>query len=323
MMEFDQVWYLGDAIKGTDLETNRRVTETQVELLERLNAPLRYVMGNHDLDYARETGDVSSPFYEAVRSKERRRTTTNPDEFYFLDELDGWTVFFLSDHVDLEARWSVMHGKIHGDTDRYLYTNDDYREAIDRLARSDRPIVTAGHNAFPNGNRPAELQRQFFPLPDTVQIHLYGHAHIGGSGLGRTPTGRYRTSTTIESRRSTSRPWKNGEVTRSAPRSCIFAPTAAAASTCGTTVEKRGWSRAMFTRIRPGHPPSFRCLFSADPASCDATAAKQGVGLIKMLIASQSGLEFASGGGTDTFPPLPITALQQRTPNARSSKSVR
>ena len=177
--EFDQIWYLGDAIAGTDLEMNERVADRQVALLDGLAAPLRYVMGNHDLDLAKETGEVISPFYDAVGGHPNWRTTVDPEAFYFTEELGGWTVLFLSDHVDRTGRWSVTHGKIHGDADRYPHTVDDYRQAIERVSDSDRPVILAGHNAFPGGNRPAEIQRRMFPLPETVQLHLYGHAHIG------------------------------------------------------------------------------------------------------------------------------------------------
>lgn len=176
---FDYVWYLGDAIRGTDLERNERVASVQVDLLERLDAPVRYVMGNHDLDYARETGTVASPFYEAVRAHPDWRTTDRWEDFHFFEDLDDWTVLFLSDHVDSDGRWSVTHGEIHGDVDRYPHADEDYRHVTDRLARSEKPVLVAGHNAFPGGNRPAPIQRRFFPLPDTVRLHLYGHAHVG------------------------------------------------------------------------------------------------------------------------------------------------
>lgn len=177
--ELDYIWYLGDAITGTNLAMNRQVTETQVGLLEQLGTPLRFVMGNHDLDSTKDTGEFVSPFYDVVRSHENWRTTANPDEFYFFEEIGNWTALFLSDHVDADGQWSVTHGKIHGDSDRYPYTAADYREVSEQLKSQDRPVIAAGHNAFPGGNRPAEIQRQFFPLPENIRLHLYGHAHIG------------------------------------------------------------------------------------------------------------------------------------------------
>lgn len=178
-LDLDYVWYLGDGISGHDLELIRRVTDLQVELLERLAIPVRYVMGNHDIDYAKETGEVSLPLYEAVRSHPGWRTTTAPDDFAFIEDLGEWTVLFLSDHVGPAAEWSVTHGRHWGEADLYPYTEADYRAVIERVSEAGKPTVVAGHNAFPGGNRPAEIQRWFFPLPACVALHLYGHAHIG------------------------------------------------------------------------------------------------------------------------------------------------
>lgn len=176
---FDCVWYLGDAIRGADRERNEQVAAVQVELLEGLDAPVRYVMGNHDLDEAVETGRIASPFYEAVRAHPDWRTTDGWDEFFFIEELDAWTVLFLSDHVDPDGRWQVTHGEVRGDEALYPHSAADYRRAIERATRPGKPVVIAGHNAFPGGNRPASIQRRFFPLPDAVRLHLYGHAHLG------------------------------------------------------------------------------------------------------------------------------------------------
>jgi calcineurin-like phosphoesterase family protein len=175
----DQIWYLGDGVMGFDLDRVEQLTDVQIDLLERLDCPLRYVMGNHDIDYAKKTGEVALPLHEAVRSHSTWRTTERPEDFYFVEELDGLQVLFLADHVDREGRWSVTHGRIHGDADRYPHSEADYRAVVERLADRDKPVIVAGHNAFPGGNRPAELQRRLFPLPEHVRLHVYGHAHIG------------------------------------------------------------------------------------------------------------------------------------------------
>lgn len=178
-LSFDQIWYLGDGIAGTDQELNRRVTDVQVDLLEGLETPLRYVMGNHDIDYAKETGEVSLPLYEAVQAHPGWRTTERPDDFHFIEEFDDYLVLFLSDHVDRDGHWSVTHGRIHGDVDQYPHSEADYRAVKEQLADQRKPVIIAGHNAFPGGNRPAELQQRLFPLPEPVRLHVYGHAHIG------------------------------------------------------------------------------------------------------------------------------------------------
>lgn len=102
-MSLDKTWYLGDGVMETDLERNERVTDVQVKLLERLDCPLRYVMGNHDIDYAKKTGDVSLPLYETVRSRPSWYTTERPEDFYFVEEFNEHVVLFLSDHVDPEG----------------------------------------------------------------------------------------------------------------------------------------------------------------------------------------------------------------------------
>lgn len=198
-VSFDGIWYLGDGVAGTDLERNERVTDVQVDLLERLNCPLRYVMGNHDIDHAKETGDVVLPLWDAVRSRRTWRTTEDPGDFYFLEDRDEHVVLFLSDHVDSAGRWSVTHGRIHGDADRYPHTEADYRAVRERLADRGKPVIVAGHNAFPGGNRPAELQRRLFPLPENVRLHAYGHAHIGDEEwLGENV---YRTISSVDDHR--------------------------------------------------------------------------------------------------------------------------
>lgn len=194
--DLDYVWYLGDGVSGFNIPLIRRVTEIQVSLFEELELPLRYVMGNHDIDYAKETGDVCLPLYEAVRSRSNWQTTAAPEEFYFLEDVGEWSVLFLSDHVDPNGRWSVTHGRLWGSDDEYPYSTADYRAVIEQTSVREKPTVIAGHNAFPGGNRPAEIQRRFLPLPETVRLHLYGHAHIGD--VEHVGEHAYRTITAID-----------------------------------------------------------------------------------------------------------------------------
>lgn len=174
-----QIWYLGDATYGTDLERVERIATRQFDILADLDPSLRYVMGNHDLDYVEETGEFKSPFYELVQSHPDWRTTDSRTDFYFFDEIGDWTVLFLSDHVASDGRWIASHGGVHQESERYPYTQEDYRMVVDQLEATDGPAIIAGHYAFSGGNRPAEIQDWFFPLPENVRLHLYGHAHIG------------------------------------------------------------------------------------------------------------------------------------------------
>ena len=178
-LSFDQLWYLGDAISGIDQERNRAVAETQIEMLADVGVPCRYVMGNHDLDPPRKADDPEMPFYDRVSDHPDWRTTAEPADFYFVDELGDHTTFFLSDHVSPDLDWSVTHGRIHGDEDAYPYEPADYRAAIEEATATEQPLITAGHNAFDGGNRPASVQRWLVPLPERTVLHCYGHAHIG------------------------------------------------------------------------------------------------------------------------------------------------
>ena len=178
-LSVDQLWYLGDAVSGTDLERNRAVAETQIEMLADVGVPCRYVMGNHDIDPPRKADEPEMPFYDRVRDHPDWRTTDEPADFYFVDEIGEHTVLFLSDHVGPDLDWCVTHGRIRGDEDAYPYDEDDYRTAIEEAAATDRPLITAGHNAFAGGNRAAGIQDWLMPLPLRTVLHCYGHAHIG------------------------------------------------------------------------------------------------------------------------------------------------
>lgn len=196
----DQLWYLGDAVSGADPEPNREVAGVQIEHLDELGVPSRYVMGNHDIDPPRKAGVFEMPFYECARDNPNWRTTESPDDFYFVDELGGHTVLFLSDHVSPDMEWSVTHGRVRGDDAAYPYTEADYRAAIEAAGSRGKPLIIAGHNAFSGGNRPAGLQDRFLPLPLETVLHLYGHAHIGDER--RLPSGSghnaYRTISYVD-----------------------------------------------------------------------------------------------------------------------------
>lgn len=199
----DQLWNLGDAVAGTDVERNRAVAGVQLELLNDLGLPSRYVMGNHDIDPPRYADDPRMPFYEAVREDPGWRTTDDAAAFQFVGEVGEHVVLFLSDHVDVAAGWAATHGRIRGDADAYPYTERDYRAAIEAVAARDRPIIIAGHNAFAGGNRAAGLQDRFMPLPPETVIHLYGHAHIGDERNVPSDSGRnaYRTLSYVDNHR--------------------------------------------------------------------------------------------------------------------------
>ena len=197
---FDQLWYLGDAVSGTEIEPNRDVAEIQIDMLGTLGIPCRYVMGNHDLDPPRLGHSTDMPFYDLVSDHSDWRTTANRDDFYFIDSVGDHRVLFLSDHLDPDLEWTVTHGKVHGDDTAYPHERADYQAALEEVASEGKPIILAGHNAFPGGNRPAQLQARFHPLPAQTRLHLYGHAHIGDERRMPSTSGKnaYRTISFID-----------------------------------------------------------------------------------------------------------------------------
>ncbi len=185
-MPCDQIWYLGDAVEGKRIDRVREMVAMQVELLQPLGAPLRYVMGNHDFDpfQYEPNRPVVAPFWETAKTVPGWKTTAKLDDFYFWDSLGNHDVLFLSDHVDSGGpggvpRWICTHGKVHRDAAAYPWGPEAYAKLREEIAARRRPIIIAGHEAFPGGNRPSELMRQLLPLPASVRIHFYGHAHIG------------------------------------------------------------------------------------------------------------------------------------------------
>ena len=185
-VDIDAIWYLGDA--ATSRFDGDPTASPEVRLLEQLDQPLRFVMGNHDVERICVDGGQSVPMHDVVTANPDWRTTPSLDSFYFLDRLGPFDVLFLSDHVAPDGSWCVHHGEHrHGDPDAYPYSTADYRAVIDELAVRDRPLITAAHTSFPGGNRASSLQGRLLPLPDSVRLHLYGHAHIGDRDHLRNP----------------------------------------------------------------------------------------------------------------------------------------
>ncbi len=179
----DQIWYLGDAVEGKNLAHLREMAEMQKGVFLKLGLPLRYVMGNHDFDYARWGNDPSGrpvlPFYEMVKTVPAWKTTEAFDRFYFLDDLGGYRLVFLSDHAAQDGRWVTTHGELFGEVETYPYGADAYLALRDEIAGCGRPVITIGHYGFAGGNRPSALLGRMLPLPANVRVHFYGHAHIG------------------------------------------------------------------------------------------------------------------------------------------------
>jgi hypothetical protein len=145
--------------------------------LQRLHTPLRYVMGNHDLDYYAAEHD--SIFASTVRKTPGWRTTSKLDDFYYTEDIGEFLIVFLSDHADPTGLWHTTHGVLKGKLEFYPHLEEDYHELRELIAASDKPVITVSHYAFAGGTRPSPLHNRMLPLPATVRLHLHGHAHIG------------------------------------------------------------------------------------------------------------------------------------------------
>jgi calcineurin-like phosphoesterase family protein len=185
-IDVTHLWYLGDATEGRDPEHTRRMTDLQVERLGGLNIPLRFVMGNHDLDATRNLSPGTTPVlpaYDAFRQVPGWRTTKTPQDPAFTETLGDALVVFLSDHVSPENRWFATQQEIRGEVPGdYPHDLAVYRDLRQRMADWDGPVILAGHYAFPGGARgtpqggPLE---GLLPLPENVKLILHGHSHIG------------------------------------------------------------------------------------------------------------------------------------------------
>ena len=193
--DLSQIWYLGDAMEGKDIDRVSKMTQMQVEALTDFGLPVRYIMGNHDLDCTNPLPANTPPVlpvYEAFKAVPGWRTTKTFTDFYFTESHGDTLVVFLSDHVDPQNRWQATQQGVRGeDPAAYVHTFDDYQKLRNEIADWPGPVIFAGHYAFPGGARgapPEGLLNQFLPLPDNVKLILHGHAHTGDWPYGREKT---------------------------------------------------------------------------------------------------------------------------------------
>lgn len=175
-ISIDAVWCLGDAHCGTNEAALQSVAAINIAQLQRLQAPVYYVMGNHETDIRRAQGVSNFPLHDLV--------TDNPnwhmaalDEFYFCAEFNGYLVVFMGDHAAQDGSWWTSAGCINGDA--YPHSPDSYNKLRRLISDYDGPVIIASHYAFPGGQRPSRLMERLLPLPENVRLHLHGHAHIG------------------------------------------------------------------------------------------------------------------------------------------------
>ncbi len=189
------IWYLGDAMEGRDSGRVAEMTRMQVAHLSALNLPLRFVMGNHDLDCTSKLPEGTEPVlpvWEAFRQVPGWKTTPSFSDFYFTDTYGDVLVVFLSDHVAPDNRWIATQQEVRGPRpESYDIPVEAYRELRDYMASWNGPVILAGHYAFPGGARgapPHGLLNRLLPLPDTVKLALHGHAHTGDWPYGKNQT---------------------------------------------------------------------------------------------------------------------------------------
>ncbi len=200
----DAVCYLGDSTEGKNLAHLREMADMQVRALARVDAPVYYAMGNHEMDYLRYAGvpgRACIPMRERIAGEPQWHTTERVDDWTFSADFGGLVLFFLSDHAAPDGSWCTTHCYLQNPA-RVPNPHDAgtaREETLRRLAAVDRPFFTFSHYGFPGGNRDDDegpLQRELLPLPPNHIAHFYGHSHIGDAYWGKQNV--FRQISTIE-----------------------------------------------------------------------------------------------------------------------------
>ena len=184
--DLDGIWYLGDAVEGMNRERLQTMIDMQISKLSALGVPLRFVMGNHDLDCSCRAPSGKKPplpVWEAFRNVPNWKTTAACNDFYFTDTYGDVLTVFLSDHVAPDNRWVATQQEIRGQNpESYDIPQKVFSDLRAYIADWKGPVVLAGHYAFPGGAREPPARgwlNRLLPLPDNVKLVLHGHAHIG------------------------------------------------------------------------------------------------------------------------------------------------
>lgn len=191
-LPLEAVWCLGDMLEGSDLARLETAAREARTILEAMDLPIWYLMGNHDMDLRRVRQIERYPFYERVAGRPGWHTTRQLRDPCFHADWAGYRVYFLGDHSAGDATWFTSHGSPAGMADRYPYVPDYFRNLRQEMASVGRGVLIASHYAFPGGQRPGALHDALLPLPDTVRGHFYGHAHIGDPVWNRDATWQRR-----------------------------------------------------------------------------------------------------------------------------------
>jgi len=177
-LPLDEVWCLGDALcdhKPGELEKIARINQHH---LARLQAPVCYVMGNHEMDLKRIHDLDGYPLHEVAR-RDAMWHVADLESPFLVRRCGEYLVVLMGDHAAHDGRWWTTHGVLHGEVDRYPHLPETYQRLRRRMERYDGSVILASHYAFPGGQRPSPLLSHLLPLPANVCLHLHGHAHIG------------------------------------------------------------------------------------------------------------------------------------------------
>lgn len=187
-LELDGACYLGDSTEGASLPHLEEMAAMQVEALAKIDVPIYYVMGNHELDYHRQNGSGTNlliPMREAIRNNPQWHTTATPRDWCFSGKVGELTLFFLSDRAGTDGGdWIATHLSSYGVHGAESVNYDAKAHAVkvrEEMGKIEGPFFSFSHYAYPGGNRSLEgpLQSYLMPLPGNMAAHLYGHSHIG------------------------------------------------------------------------------------------------------------------------------------------------
>lgn len=179
-LQLDAVWCLGDALRGPDEAALDEVADIFIKQLARLNLPVCYLLGNHDMDLKRVSGVDRYPLWTQALADANWQTMERIDAFYFARRFGATLVVFMGDHADPHGEWFTTHGGVSGKSPgAYPHDEATYTRVSRALADYAGPVVIAAHYAFPGGQKPAPLMARLLPLPANVKLSLHGHAHIG------------------------------------------------------------------------------------------------------------------------------------------------
>ena len=201
----DAVCYLGDSTEGKNLAHLREMADMQVAELAKVDAPICYVMGNHEFDYHRWIDiypSLTLPMRERVLREGQWRTTASPLDWTLKVDFGDFALVMLSDRCDpADPSWVTSHCGIRAISTANHGPHDfdaDIRALRRELAAVRTPFFTMSHYSFPGGNRDGEgdLQSRLLPLPDNAIAHFYGHSHIGDEVWGKKNI--YRQVSTID-----------------------------------------------------------------------------------------------------------------------------